>query len=96
MKQYNRVPYSFFEETLKKLDKNPGELCEALGYGSHAYRLWKKTEEMPAVAALACKALLKEQALQSYALLVVAPSRESLETIRKLAIALEAQVSEVL
>ena len=42
MKQYNRVPYSFFEETLKKLDKNPGELCEALGYGRNAYLLWKK------------------------------------------------------
>jgi len=96
MKQYNRVPYSFFEETLKKLDKNPGELCEALGYGRNAYLLWKKNEEMPAVAALACKALLKEQAFQYYALLVVTSSRESLETIRKLAIALEAQVSEVL
>ena len=96
MKQFKRASYAIFEETLKKLDKNPGELCEALGYGNHAYHLWRKAGAFPVVASLACKALLKEQAFQSYSLLVVTSSRESLETIRKLAIALEAQVSEVL
>jgi hypothetical protein len=63
-KTYKRSDTIIFLETAEKLGLSQGQLSQELGYSDHAASEWVKAGEMPAVAALACEALLRRRGQQ--------------------------------
>ena len=53
--------FSYFEETMNRLNATGTELCTACGYNKTAWFTWRKTGKMPAVAGLACECLLRRK-----------------------------------
>ena len=56
--------YVIFEETLKKFEMTPSDLCEALGYSRGAYNAWRREHIMPKVVSLACEGLKRRNGLK--------------------------------
>lgn len=83
------APVIVFDEALKTLQLSERALCFALGYSGNASYDWRKTGQMPLVAAELCRAKIALQQRHStdIVLLVRVPqtghSRELLEHLAK-------------
>ena len=51
--------FSYFEETMEKLNLSGTELSVACGYATSSWFKWRKTNKIPAVVGLACECLLR-------------------------------------
>lgn len=51
--------FSYFEETMEKLNLSGSELSVACGYATSSWFKWRKEGKFPAVAGLACECLLR-------------------------------------
>lgn len=60
-KTYKQVSYDVFKSTAEKLEINHAQLCEALGYSPAAWGKWEASKKLPAVAGLACEALVRRR-----------------------------------
>lgn len=60
-KTYKQVSYEVFKNTADKLELNGAQLAEALGYSPSAWAKWEASKKLPAVAGLACEALIRRR-----------------------------------
>jgi len=57
--------FSYFKETMEKLNISSAELSSACGYAKTAHCRWQNEGKMPAVAGLACECLLRRQSKEA-------------------------------
>lgn len=60
-KEHKRVDAIVFLETAEKLGIAHSQLAEQLGYSSSSHHAWVADGKMPAVAGLACEALVRRR-----------------------------------
>ena len=59
-KVFQKAPYSKFLSTLEATGMTAPALSSALGYADNVHNKWKETNTIPAVAALACDAIMAQ------------------------------------
>jgi hypothetical protein len=75
-KIYKRADYSVFAETCAAIGKKETEVCESLGYSPNSWTEWKKTNQMPRVAAIACEGIRRRMGLSEKTFLVKVATKE--------------------
>lgn len=58
---FKQVSFEVFKNAAAKLAMQWADLAEALGYSRSAHIKWEEDKRLPAVAALACEALIRRQ-----------------------------------
>lgn len=94
-KEFARVDYSVFHNTMKLLDCTAAKLCTELGYSDHSWHSWSKVGKMPKVAAIACEAIQRRNGHTGVVLLVKTITKEQALAVHSFAKALGITVSEV-